>query len=309
MLSFQKLLRGDQINKYDLSNLFYQADVYKNKLSKSESIKDLEGKILASLFFEPSTRTRFSFESAMSRLGGKIISLENGASSSSTQKGETLDDTGKMMDQYADIIVIRHPKPHSVEEFSKYVKSPVINAGDGDHEHPTQSLVDLYTVYSEKGSLDNLKIGFIGDLKYGRTVHSLTNILAKYNASFKFISSKELQIPEKLKYFVKENGNSFSELEEVNTKVLEDLDVLYVTRVQRERFPNEESYLKNKDLCYLNRKHISDKSNFIILHPLPRVDEMDRSIDELSCAKYFEQIKYSIPIRMSLLYLLSKSQE
>lgn len=308
MLSFQKLLRGDQISKTDLSNLFHQADIYKDKLARSEPIKDLENKILASLFFEPSTRTRFSFESAMNRLGGKVISLENG-SSSSTQKGETLDDTGRMMDQYADIIVMRHPKPHSVEEFSKYVKSPVINAGDGDNEHPTQSLVDLYTIYSEKGSLENLKVGFLGDLKYGRTVHSLTNILAKYNASFKFISSKELQIPEKLKNFVKENGNSFTELEEVSTEALKDLDVLYVTRVQRERFPNEESYLKNKDLCYLDRKHISAESNFIILHPLPRVDEMDRSIDDLSCAKYFEQVRYSIPIRMSLLYSLLKSQK
>ncbi|AJI52960.1 aspartate carbamoyltransferase [Francisella philomiragia] len=307
MLSFQKLLRGEQINKNDLSNLFYQADIYKDKLAKSEPIKDLEGKILASLFFEPSTRTRFSFESAMNRLGGKVISLENGASSS-TQKGETLDDTGRMMDQYADIIVMRHPKPHSVEEFSKYVESPVINAGDGDNEHPTQSLVDLYTIYSEKGSLDNLKVGFLGDLKYGRTVHSLTNILAKYNATFKFISSKELQIPEKLRDFVEKNGNSFTELEEVSAEALKDLDVLYVTRVQRERFPNEESYLENKDLCYLDRKHILATSNFIILHPLPRVDEMDRSIDELECAKYFDQIKYSVPIRMSLLSLLLKSQ-
>lgn len=305
MLSFQKLLRGDQITKDDLSKLFSQADIYKNKLEKSEPIKDLEGKILASLFFEPSTRTRFSFESAMNRLGGKVISLENGTSSS-TQKGETLDDTGRMMDQYADIIVMRHPKPHSVEEFSKYVKSPVINAGDGENEHPTQSLVDLYTIYSEKGSLENLKVGFLGDLKYGRTVHSLTNILAKYNASFKFISSKELQIPEKLRGFVKQNGNSFVESEEVNSEILEDLDVLYVTRVQQERFPNGESYLKNKDLCYLDKNHISDKSNFIILHPLPRVDEMDREIDSLSCAKYFEQVRLSVPIRMALLRLLLK---
>ncbi len=307
MLSFQKLLRGDQITKDDLYKLFHQADIYKDKLTHSKPIKDLKGKILASLFFEPSTRTRFSFESAMNRLGGKVISLENGASSS-TQKGETLDDTGRMMDQYADIIVMRHPKPHSVEEFSKYVNSPVINAGDGENEHPTQSLVDLYTIYSEKGSLDNLKVGFLGDLKYGRTVHSLTNILAKYNATFKFISSKELQIPEKLRDFVERNGNSFTELEQVNCDALEDLDVLYVTRVQRERFPNEESYLENKDLCYLDRKHILATSNFIILHPLPRVDEMDRSIDELECAKYFDQIKYSVPIRMSLLSLLLKSQ-
>ena len=306
MLSFQKLLRGDQITKDDLNKLFNQADIYKDKLAKSQSIKDLEGKILASLFFEPSTRTRFSFESAMNRLGGKVISLEN-SSSSSTQKGETLDDTGRMIDQYADIIIMRHPKPHSVEEFSKYVNSPVINAGDGDNEHPTQSLVDLYTIYSEKGSIENLKVGFLGDLKYGRTVHSLTNILAKYNASLKFISSQELQIPEKLRSFVMKNGNPFTELDKVSADVLEDLDVLYVTRIQRERFPGEESYLNNKEHCCLDRKHISAKSNFIILHPLPRVDEIDRSIDELDCAKYFEQIKYSIPIRMALLSLLIKS--
>ena len=303
MLSFQKLLRGDQITKDDLNKLFNQADIYKDKLAKSQSIKVLEGKILASLFFEPSTRTRFSFESAMNRLGGKVIS----SSSSSTQKGETLDDTGRMIDQYADIIVMRHPKPHSVEEFSKYVNSPVINAGDGDNEHPTQSLVDLYTIYSEKGLIENLKVGFLGDLKYGRTVHSLTNILAKYNASFKFISSQELQIPEKLRSFIMKNGNPFTELDKVSADVLEDLDVLYVTRVQKERFPCEESYLNNKDHCYLDRKHISAKSNFIILHPLPRVDEINRSIDELECAKYFEQIKYSIPIRMALLSLLIKS--
>ena len=142
MLSFQKLLKAQQINKDDLNKLFHQADIYKDKLTNSERITDLQGKILASLFFEPSTRTRFSFESAMYRLGGSVISLENGASSS-TKKGETLDDTGKVIDKYADIIVMRHPQPHSVEEFSKHVESPVINAGDGENEHPTQSLVDL----------------------------------------------------------------------------------------------------------------------------------------------------------------------
>ncbi|AJC49521.1 aspartate carbamoyltransferase [Allofrancisella guangzhouensis] len=305
MLSFKKLLKSEQISKNDLKLLFSRADIYKDKLAKSEIIKDLDGKILASLFFEPSTRTRFSFESAMNRLGGKVISLENGASSS-TQKGESLDDTGRMIDQYADIIVMRHPKQNSVEEFSKYVNSPVINAGDGANEHPTQSLVDLYTIYSEKGSIENLKVGFLGDLKYGRTVHSLVKILAKYNSSFKFISSQDLKIPAKLRDFVKQSGNNFGEFEKIETNLLEDLDVLYVTRVQQERFPSHEEYLKNKDLCYLDRKHISDSSNFIILHPLPRVDEIDRAIDSLTCAKYFEQIKYSVPIRMSLLYLISK---
>lgn len=308
MLSFDKLLKSDQINKDDLSNLFQQADSYKTRLAKSEIIKDLEGKILASLFFEPSTRTRFSFESAMNRLGGSVISLESGLSTS-MQKGESLDDTGRMMEQYADIIVMRHPTPKSVEEFSKHISTPVINAGDGDNEHPTQSLVDLYTIYSERGSLENLNIGFIGDLKYGRTVHSLTNILAKYNASFKFISAKELRIPQHLKEQLQQNGNNYTQYQEVNADIIKDLDVLYVTRIQKERFPSQEAYLRNKDLCYLDRKHIPDIDNFVILHPLPRVDEMDKAIDKLNCAKYFEQIKYSVPIRMSLLYLLLQNKE
>ena len=306
MLSFDKLLEANQLTKNDLSKLFARADIYKDKLEKKEPIRDLEDKIMASLFFEPSTRTRFSFESAMNRLGGKVISLEGGASSS-TSKGETLEDTGKVMDQYVDIMVMRHPKPYSVKDFSTHVKSPVINAGDGDNEHPTQSLVDLYTIYSERGSLDNLKVGFIGDLKYGRTVHSLVNILAKYNASFKFISSDFLKAPSKLKYTIEQNGNNYQEFDKVTANALEDLDVLYVTRVQRERFDNQQDYLENKDLCYLDRSHISPKSNFIILHPLPRVDEMDKSIDELECAKYFEQVRYSVPIRMSLLALLVNS--
>lgn len=304
MLSFNKLLRSDQIKTSDLEQLFTRADIYKQKIANSEKITDLDGKILASLFFEPSTRTRFSFESAMYRLGGRVISLENGASSS-VQKGESMEDTGRVMDQYADIIAMRHPTPHSVERFSTYVESPVINAGDGGNEHPTQSLVDLYTIHSEKGTLRNLKIGFIGDLKYSRTVQSLVKIMAQYGASFKFISSEFLKIPSQLKDFVNKNGNTYSEHEKVKKEVLEDLDILYVTRVQRERFTSDNDYVENKDHCYLDRKHISDTSDFIILHPLPRVDEMDISIDKLPCAKYFEQVKYSVPIRMALLYSLA----
>ncbi len=304
VLSFQKLLKAQQISKDDLNKLFTQADIYKQKLSNKEIIKDLEGKILASLFFEPSTRTRFSFESAMNRLGGRVISLENGASSS-VKKGESLEDTGRAMDQYADIIVMRHPEIFSVEKLSKYVESPVINAGDGENEHPTQSLVDLYTIFSEKGTLDNLKIGFIGDLKYGRTVQSLVKTLAIHGASFVFISSEYLKTPKALRSFIEQNGNEFIECDRVTADVLDDLDVLYVTRVQRERFSDYDQYIENKDHCYLDRKYISDSSNFIILHPLPRVDEMDKSIDELPCAKYFEQIRYSVPIRMALLRFLT----
>ena len=306
MLSFDKLLKSSQITKDDLNKLFYQADIYSEKLQKLETITDLEGKILASLFFEPSTRTRFSFESAMYRLGGKVISLENGASSS-TKKGETLDDTGRVMQHYADIIVMRHPQPNSVTEFSKYMENtPVINAGDGQNEHPTQSLVDLYTIHSEIKKLENLKIGFLGDLKYGRTVHSLVKILAKYNCSFEFISSENLTIPNSIKQFLIDNNISFNETYKVDSNIINTLDVLYVTRIQQERFDTIENYLKNKDLCYLSKNHLKNDNNPIILHPLPRVDEMDRDIDKLPCAKYFEQVKYSVPIRMALLKLLAK---
>ena len=305
MLSFQKLLEAQQINKTDLNKLFYQADIYKSNLEKKEPIRDLQDKILASLFFEPSTRTRLSFETAMHRLGGNVITVENGGSSS-TKKGETLDDTGKVIDQYADIIVMRHPEPYSVEEFSTHVTAPVINAGDGENEHPTQSLVDLYTIHSELGDIQNLKIGLLGDLKYGRTVHSLVKMLSTYNCSFDFISSDELKVPDEIKNLITANGCSCKEHSSIDTEVIKDLDVLYVTRVQRERFPSKESYLKNKDYCYLTKEHILNPEELIILHPLPRVDEMDRTIDELLCAKYFEQVKYSVPIRMALLALLLK---
>jgi aspartate carbamoyltransferase catalytic subunit len=303
MLSFNKLLRSQQIDKNDLNILFQQADIYKSKLDSGEIIKDLEGKILASLFFEPSTRTKFSFESAMNRLGGRVISLEGGESSS-LKKGESLEDTGRVMDQYADIIVMRHPETFSVEKFSKHVTSPVINAGDGQNEHPTQTLVDLYTIFSEKGTIANLKIGIIGDLKYGRTVQSLVKTLATHGASFVFISSEYLKIPLSLRNFLDNNGCHYVEHDKVSADIINDLDVLYVTRIQRERFDDYDQYLKNKDHCYLDRKHISDSSDFIIFHPLPRVDEMDKSIDDLPCAKYFEQVKYSVPIRMALLSLL-----
>ena len=304
MLSFQKLLKSQQVSKDDLRQLFDKADEYKQRLAKSEKITDLEGKILASLFFEPSTRTRFSFEAAMYRLGGHVISLENSASSS-TQKGESLDDTGRVIDQYADIIVMRHPQPNSVEEFARYVDSPVINAGDGENEHPTQSLVDLYTIYSEIKTLSNLKVGLLGDLKYGRTVHSLVKILSNYDCSFEFISSKDLKVPIEVKDFIEKKGSKYCEYEKIDSEVINQLDVLYVTRVQQERFAYYDDYLKNKNFCYLDKKHISNPNKPIILHPLPRVDEMDREIDKLPCAKHFEQVKYSIPIRMSLLYLLA----
>ncbi len=303
MPSFQKLLKAQQISKNDLKKLFHQADIYKIKLENNQSITDLQGKILASLFFEPSTRTRLSFETAMHRLGGNVITVENGGSSS-TKKGETLADTGKVLDQYVDVVVMRHPQPYSVEEFSTHVNSPVINAGDGENEHPTQSLVDLYTIYSELGDIKNLKIGLLGDLKYGRTVHSLVKILSTYNCSFEFMSSDELKVPDEIKVIITANGCSFNEHSGVDADIIQDCDVLYITRVQQERFTNEESYLKNKDHCYLAKEHILNPEKLIILHPLPRVYEMDKAIDDLPCAKYFEQVRYSVPIRMALLALL-----
>jgi len=200
MLSFKDLLSAEQIQTQDIDELITLADSYKNKLDSGQRCTDLTGSIVASLFFEPSTRTRFSFETAMHRLGGNVITLEQGTISSSVKKGETLQDMGRVMSSYADIIVIRHPKPNSVAEFATFSKVPVINAGDGPNQHPTQSLVDIYTIYSEKKKLNGLTIGFVGDLKHGRTIHSLINLLQMYPQNkFIFISHPDLAVPATLK--------------------------------------------------------------------------------------------------------------
>ena len=277
-------------------------DIIANPDRYSEKCK---GKILATLFFEPSTRTRLSFESAMLRLGGNVLGFSE-ASSSSTAKGESVSDTIKVVGGYSDIIVMRHPKEGAPVVACEKSTVPVINAGDGGHNHPTQTLTDLLTISSEKGRLDNLTIGLCGDLKFGRTVHSLITAMVRYkNIKFILISPEELKIPEYLKEEVLDKNN----IEYVETsdmeKYMRELDILYMTRVQKERFFNEADYIRLKDLYILDEEKIKNaKSDLCIMHPLPRVNEISVKIDEDSRACYFKQAEYGKFIRMALILKL-----
>ena len=260
------------------------------------------GKKLATLFFEPSTRTRLSFEAAMYELGGNVLSVSS-ASSSSASKGESVADTAKVVSCYADIIAMRHPKEGAPLVASMNSRIPVINAGDGGHNHPTQTLADLLTIQREKGRLDNMTIGFCGDLKFGRTVHSLISALSRYkNIKLVLISPVELKVPSYVKKDIIQKNN----IEYVQTTDLEsvmpELDVLYMTRVQKERFFNEEDYLRLKDSYILTLEKLKNaKSDLSILHPLPRVNEIAVSIDDDPRACYFKQVYYGKIVRMSLI--------
>ena len=262
-------------------------------------------KILATLFFEPSTRTRLSFESAMLRLGGQVLGFSE-ANSSSAAKGETVGDTVRTVSQYADIIAMRHPKEGAPYAATKVAEVPVINAGDGGHNHPTQTLTDLLTIYRERGSLENFTIGFCGDLKFGRTVHSLVSALARYSGiQFVFISPEELKLPK----YLKENTLDKLGLPYEETTSLEDampkLDVLYMTRVQRERFFNEADYIRLKDTYILDTDKLKNaKKDLAILHPLPRVNEISVDVDADPRARYFQQVANGRFVRMALIMKL-----
>lgn len=262
-------------------------------------------KILATLFFEPSTRTRLSFESAMLRLGGNVLGFSE-ASSSSVSKGESVSDTISVVGGYSDIIVMRHPKEGAPYVASLNSSVPIINAGDGGHNHPTQTLTDLLTISREKKRLDNLTIGLCGDLKFGRTVHSLINAMSKYkNIKFVLISPDELKIPDYVKTEVLDKYN----MEYVETNSMEEymseLDVLYMTRVQKERFFNEADYVRLKDYYILDMDKLSNaKDDLCIMHPLPRVNEISTDVDNDKRACYFKQAKYGVYIRMALILKL-----
>lgn len=261
-----------------------------------------EGKILATLFYEPSTRTRFSFEAAMMRLGGKILGFSE-PNSSSAAKGETLADTIKMVSIYSDIIAMRHPKEGSAKVASMYSSVPVINAGDGGHQHPTQTLTDLLTIKSLKGRLDNHVIGICGDLKYGRTVQSLITAMSRYkNIKFVLISPKELGIPQYIREEVLNKNNiEFREVEKIED-VIEELDILYMTRIQKERFFNEDEYMRLKDSYILDTEKMKlAKEDMIIMHPLPRVNEIDVEVDKDKRAAYFKQAEFGMYVRMALM--------
>ena len=280
--------------------------VAKDIIANQEKYSDkCKGKILATLFFEPSTRTRLSFESAMLRLGGNVLGFSE-ASSSSASKGESVADTIKIVGNYADIIAMRHPKEGAPVVAAENSAVSIINAGDGGHSHPTQTLTDLLTISSEKGRLDNLTIGICGDLKFGRTVHSLISAMVRYsNIKFILISPEELKIPDYVKKDVLDKNN----VEYIETKNIEEymknLDILYMTRIQKERFINEEEYERLKDSYILNEEKIANaKSDLCIMHPLPRVNEISVKIDNDPRACYFKQANYGKFIRMALILKL-----
>ncbi|MBI2653990.1 aspartate carbamoyltransferase [Candidatus Woesearchaeota archaeon] len=290
------------INDFSKEELLHILKVVRQIEQKPKS-NLLKGKILAALFFEPSTRTRLSFISAMEQLGGTVIGFST-ASVTSIQKGESLWDTIKMTEQYADMIVVRHPLEGSARLAAEAANVPVINGGDGSNQHPTQTMLDLYTIQKIKGKLEGLHVGFVGDLKYGRTVHSLVIALSHFNPTFYFIAPDDLQIPEsyvddlykkKIKYFKTSDLNRFSK----------ELDVLYVTRIQKERFPDPLEYEKFKGVYRIDNSFLQNvKKDLKIMHPLPRIDEIDKSIDSTEHAAYFEQAANGIPVRKALLALV-----
>lgn len=289
----------------ELDNLLNLAnDIEKNPSTYAHAC---EGKKLATCFYEPSTRTRLSFEAAMLNLGGSVLGFA-GADSSSAAKGESVSDTIRVISCYADVCAIRHPKEGAALVASQKSDIPVINAGDGGHQHPTQTLTDLLTIKSLKGKLSNLTIGLCGDLKFGRTVHSLIHALIRYpNIRFVLISPEELRIPDYIREEVLEKNNvSFVEMERLED-ALPDLDLLYMTRVQKERFFNEEDYVRMKDFYILTKEKMAlAKEDMLVLHPLPRVNEIAVEVDDDPHAVYFKQAQYGVYVRMALILTLLK---
>ena len=286
----------------ELENLFLLAnDVEKNPGKYAHAC---DGKILATCFYEPSTRTRLSFESAMTRLGGRVIGFAD-ANSSSAAKGESVSDTIRIISCYADICAMRHPKEGAPMVASEKSGIPVINAGDGGHNHPTQTLTDLLTIRSMKGHLDNFTIGLCGDLKFGRTVHSLINALVRYpGTKFIFISPEELRVPDYITEMLREKNIPYEEVIRLE-EVMPQLDLLYMTRVQKERFFNEEDYVRLKDFYVLDvAKMALAREDMLVLHPLPRVNEISVEVDEDPRAAYFKQAQYGVYVRIALILTL-----
>ena len=305
-LSFYHLLDAAQIKEDDIKKLIKLADKFRKNYHKRRFLDECNGMILATLFFEPSTRTRFSFESAMYRLGGQVITMEHGESSS-VKKGETMADTGRIISNYADVIVARHPKIGSINELAKYATVPIINAGDGANQHPTQSLIDLYAIFCEKKKLDNLRIGVLGDLKYSRAVHSMMELMGRYSGNhFTLISHPLLALDRQKKRDFEQHNCTIEETSNLE-EAIKKLDVLYVTRVQEERFDNKNEFEKVKNLYRISKKVLlKAKKDLTILHPLPRVNEIDVEVDDMPQARYFVQANYAIFMRMALLSLMVK---
>jgi len=287
------------INDLSKEEIFKVLDLAE-EFEKNPSQKIMDGKVIATLFFEPSTRTRLSFESAVNRLGGRIIGFSE-ASSTSVSKGESLKDTILTVANYSDLIVMRHPVEGSARFASEVSPVPIINAGDGANQHPTQTMLDLYSIRKTQGTLNNQKIVMVGDLKYGRTVHSLLMAMSQFNASFVFIAPKELQMPQEYKMFLKDAGLKFEEHTDLAENI-KDADIVYMTRVQKERFSDPMDYEKVKN-AYILRNHMLEgtKENMRILHPLPRVNEINIDVDDNNKAYYFTQALNGVYARMAIM--------
>ncbi len=297
----RSIISINDLTKQDILHVLKAASNIERKKGKESMLK---GKVMASLFYEPSTRTRLSFESAMRKLGGEIIGFSD-PSTSSLVKGESLFDTIKMVENYADVIVLRHPLQGSARLAADTAKVPVINAGDGANQHPTQTLLDLYTILKTQKRLNSLKVALCGDLKYGRTVHSLVIALSHFNAELFFISPPSLKMPKFYLDILNKAGIKFSEHGMIED-IIEKVDIFYVTRIQKERFPDEVEYEKVKDVYILKKDMLKKvKSNMKILHPLPRVNEIAADVDKTPHAAYFEQAANGIPIRQALLLLVT----
>ena len=296
------VLSANQFNKDDVSKILTSAAVLEEALKNGKVPKLLEGKIIACIFYEPSTRTRLSFETAAIRLGANIISAEDALGNSSAYKGETIEDTARTISSYADAIVIRHPVEHTVLSASKATETPIINAGDGANQHPSQGLLDVYTIQKEYGRLDHLHIAFVGDVLHSRTLRSLIPLLALYKGNtFHFISPKSLGISDEYKKELLDKKITFTESQNMEDG-LPSADAIYMMRVQKERFKTQEEYDKVKDAFILKPEHLARiKKEAIIMHPLPRVNEIDIAIDADSRASYFRQAQNGLYVRMALL--------
>ncbi len=302
-LKGKDILHGNQFSKKDIGAIIKNASYFEKELKKKKALNLLKGKILATLFFEPSTRTRLSFEAAMQRLGGGVISMGS-VESSSVAKGETLTDTVRTVAQYADVIVIRHPRTGSAREAADAVSIPIINAGDGTGQHPTQALLDVYTIKKELGSLKNLTLSMVGDLKNGRTVHALVELLSLFQSRLYLVSPSLLRMPEEITAGLKGKGIDVIETEDL-FKASSESNLIYMTRIQKERFGDLSEYERVKGSYIINRDFLDRLNKKItILHPLPRVDEISTEVDIYPGAAYFRQMRNGVFVRMALLAMV-----
>ncbi|MCD6143548.1 aspartate carbamoyltransferase [Thermococcus sp.] len=301
-MKFQDVISINDFGKEEIEYVLKTAERLENELNEQKILQYAKGKVLATLFFEPSTRTRLSFESAMHRLGGSVIGFAE-ASSTSVKKGESLMDTIRTVEKYADVIVIRHPREGAARLAAEVAEVPVINAGDGANQHPTQTLLDLYTIKKEFGRINGLKIALLGDLKYGRTVHSLAKALSYYNVKLYFIAPQGLEMP---RHIIEEISDKVEITETSDLEsVIPEVDVLYATRIQKERFPDPAEYNKIKGSYRIDLKILNGaKETLKIMHPLPRVDEISYEVDKTPYSGYFRQVWSGVPVRMALLSIV-----